>query len=180
MISVQAQVDSTDYYYDISDYPSSYSANTVAARMVDGLGFRYYWGSEGLSESDLSYRPSEGARNTLETLQHILVLSQIISNTINEKPFAGMEVEGLSYQEIRNRTLENLKVASETLQSAPEGIMEAYTIDFTEGNTFPFWNLINGPIADAINHVGQIITFRRTNGNPIDQNISVLRGSRRN
>ena len=30
------------YYYQIPDYPESYTAEAVAARLIDGLGFRYY------------------------------------------------------------------------------------------------------------------------------------------
>ncbi|MHC4608217.1 MAG: hypothetical protein ACYTAF_15010 [Planctomycetota bacterium] len=30
----------------------------------------------------------------------------------------------------------------------------------------PFWNLINGPISDALTHVGQINALRRQAGKP--------------
>ena len=30
----------------------------------------------------------------------------------------------------------------------------------------PFWHIINGPVADALTHVGQINSFRRLAGNP--------------
>jgi hypothetical protein len=30
----------------------------------------------------------------------------------------------------------------------------------------PFWHIINGPISDALSHVGQINSFRRLAGNP--------------
>ena len=43
-------------YYEIPDYPSAYNASTVVARMIDGLGFRYYWATEGLREEDLNYK----------------------------------------------------------------------------------------------------------------------------
>jgi hypothetical protein len=33
-------------------------------------------------------------------------------------------------------------------------------------NKKPFWHIINGPIADALTHVGQINSFRRLAGNP--------------
>jgi hypothetical protein len=31
----------------------------------------------------------------------------------------------------------------------------------------PLWNIINGPVSDALTHVGQINSFRRLNGNPV-------------
>ena len=44
----------------------------------------------------------------------------------------------------------------------------------------PFWNMINGPIADALWHCGQIVSFRRSSGNPYNSNASVLTGKVRN
>ena len=32
-----------DYYYRIPDYPDKLSSTAVLARMLDGLGFRFYW-----------------------------------------------------------------------------------------------------------------------------------------
>lgn len=177
---VYAQGDSTDFYYEIPEYPSDYTAGTTAARVVDGLGFRYYWGTEGLTESDLNYRPSEGARNIAETIDHIVLLTEILAIAVNEKIFEGVDLEGLSFEEKRNRTLENIKQASIKLKSSSAEDLEKYDIIFSNGTQFPFWNLLNGPIADAINHVGQIISFRRTNGHPYNQNISVLQGIVRN
>lgn len=173
--ALSQQLDSTDYYYQIPEYPETYNAGTVAGRLVDGLGFRYYWGSAGLTESDLNYRPSEGARNVEETIDHILSLTQILVNAVNGQPFEGIEVEGLTYEDKRSRTLENIKQASEILKKSNGEDLARYNMVFPSAE-FPFWNLLNGPIADAINHVGQIITLRRTNGNPINQNISVLQG----
>ncbi len=170
------QADSTDFYYQIPEYPETYNAGTVASRLVDGLGFRYYWGTAGLTESDLIYRPSEGARNVEETIDHILSLTQILVNAVNEKHFEGIEIDGLSYKDKRSKTLENIRKASEILKNANAEDLARYDMVFPSAK-FPFWNLINGPIADAINHVGQIITLRRSNGNPINQNISVLQGS---
>lgn len=173
--SIAQGADSTDYYYRIPDYQESYNAGTVAARLVDGLGFRYYWGTEGLRPEDLNYRPSEGARNVEETINHVLSLTQILVNAVSEKAFEGIEMDGLSFEEKRNLTLENIRQASEILKGSSGQDLARYDMIFPSAE-FPFWNLLNGPIADAINHVGQIITFRRTNGNPINQNISVLQG----
>ena len=55
-------------------------------------------------------------------------------------------------------------------------------IKFNRGGAyseFPVWNLINGPISDAIYHVGQIVSFRRTSGNPIEKGVNVFLGEKR-
>ena len=43
---------------------------------------------------------------------------------------------------------------------------------------FPIWNLINGPISDAIYHTGQLVSFRRTSGNPIPKGVNVFLGAK--
>ena len=42
--------------------------------------------------------------------------------------------------------------------------------------TFPFWNMINGPISDAIWHSGQVVANRRASGNPINPKVNVFIG----
>ena len=54
-----------------------------------------------------------------------------------------------------------------------------YNIVFNRGgqtSEFPFWNQINGPIADALWHCGQVITFRRSSGNPYNSKANVFSG----
>ncbi|MEO9871229.1 DinB family protein [Ekhidna sp.] len=174
--SVIGQGNRNDHYYEIPDSPKKYTAGTVAARVVDGLGFRYYWATEGLRAEDLAFKPSEEARTIEETINHIVVLVGILSNAVDQKPFNGIDIEGMSYEDKRKLTLSSIRMSSERLkESTPDDLMK-YDMIFSSGTEYPFWNLLNGPIADAINHVGQIISLRRTNGNPYNQNISVLSG----
>tara|TARA_R110002111_G_scaffold169391_1_gene235280 strand:- start:7463 stop:7678 length:216 start_codon:yes stop_codon:yes gene_type:complete len=46
-------------YREIPDYSDNYTASTVAARMIDALGFRFYWASNTLSEKDLAYKATD-------------------------------------------------------------------------------------------------------------------------
>lgn len=172
-----AQQDTSDYYYEIPAYPKAYTASAVAARVVDGLGFRYYWATAGLTEGDLDFRTVDGARSVDETIDHVAVLTQIVLNAVERKPFDGLELDGLSFVQKRDLTLANIAKVSELLKEATNEDISQFEMNFSGGTSYPFWNLLNGPIADAINHVGQIITLRRANGNPINQNISVLQGS---
>ena len=59
-------------YHEIPEAPESYSANNVLSRMIDGLGYRYYWATKDLTDSDLEYKVSESSRTTLETMEHTL------------------------------------------------------------------------------------------------------------
>ncbi|MEN8845082.1 MAG: hypothetical protein ABF261_02240, partial [Candidatus Arcticimaribacter sp.] len=46
----------------------------------------------------------------------------------------------------------------------------------TEQYRYPIWNMLNGPLADAIYHTGQVVSFRRTTGNPIQKGVNVFIG----
>jgi hypothetical protein len=67
-------------YYEIPEYPESYTAGTVAARAIDGLGFRFYWATEGLRMEDLDFKPNDDGRSSMETIEHIYGLSKVIVN----------------------------------------------------------------------------------------------------
>ena len=158
-------------YYEIPEYPESYSAGTVSSRMVDGLGFRYYWATEGLKAEDLAYKPSESGRTMAETLEHIFGLSNFIINSIS-KEHQLKNKEELSFEEKRKLTLFNFKMASDIL-------LQTEDLSVFDNERFPFWNLINGPIADALWHCGQVVMLRRASGNPFNSKVSVFNGKLR-
>lgn len=170
-------------YREIPSYPDSFTAETVVARMVDGLGFRYYWATEGLRPEDLAFRPTPEARSSEETIDHILGLSQIILNAMEGRANvrSGEETSSLSFEVKRKTTLENLKSASDLLK-LPASQLENLSIVFKNQETateFPFWNMLNGPLADALWHVGQVVSFRRSSGNPFNSKVSVFSGKLR-
>ena len=55
-------------FYEISNYPESYSEAEIVGRIIDGLGFRYYWATEGLTEEDLNFRLPNDSRSSIETI----------------------------------------------------------------------------------------------------------------
>lgn len=176
-----AEVDDSNYYYQIPDYSETYTAGTVAARMVDGLGFRFFHATVDLNEENLKFKPSEEARTLEQTIDHILGLTRTTINSVTRQPTDfSIEQPELSYTEKRIKILENIRRASEILRSSSAEDLASYQIIFLSGNgnrtEYPFWNQINGPIADAIWHTGQIVSLRRTSGNPFNSKASVLSG----
>lgn len=161
-------------YYEIPKTAEEYTAGSVASRVIDGLGFRYYWATEGLLEKDLMFKPTPESRSTEETIEHVLELSQVIVNA-TLKIVNGGEQPTLSFAEKRKKTLENLKKASDILRSSND--VSDFKLLF-KSRALPFWNVLNGPVADATWHVGQIVSFRRSSGNPFPKGVSVLNGTK--
>ena len=167
-------------YYQIPDYPESYTAGSVAARLVDGLGFRYYWATENLREEDLEYRPNDEARSSAETIDHIYGLSTVIVNSTLQKPNIRTEEPEMTFAEKRKKTLENIKTAADILRQSDD--LSKYQIIFQrdeQSTEYPFWNNLNGPIADALWHCGQLVLLRRSSGNPFNSKVSVFNGKLR-
>ena len=168
-------------YRQISDYPENFSSGNLVSRMIDGLGFRYYWATEGLRQEDLNYAPSEGARSTLETMQHIYGLTSMVLNaTLSQPNQGGSDASKMDYETLRKETLMNIQQASEQMLGKSAEEIEKMLIIFQRGEQkqeIPFWNVLNGPLADAIYHTGQIVSFRRASGNPMNPKVSVFSGT---
>jgi len=165
-------------YYEIPDYPESYTAENVAARMIDGLGFRYYWATEGLRQEDLAYKPSEEGRTCDETLDHLYGLTNVVLNAVKQQPNSRRDGPDLTFDEKRAATLANIKDASDILKSGDVNLEDCLVIFERDSGTseFPFWNNINGPISDALWHCGQVVLLRRASGNPFNSKASVFSG----
>lgn len=175
MFSVYAQNQSKDTlpYYEIPEYSKEFTAGTMAARMVDALGFRFYWASYDLKEKDLNYKLNKDGRSTAETINHIYDLSKIIVNSTLKKPNIRDEKSEMTYSEKRVATLKNLKQAADILRISDD--ISEFKIIFGE-QKIPFWNQVNGPIADAIWHCGQIAVYRRATENPINSKVNHFTG----
>lgn len=169
-------------YYQIPEYPENYTQGTILARLVDGLGFRYYWATEGLNADDLAYKPGPTNRTIDETLDHIYGLSDVILNAALNVPNDRKEplVVPDTYKEKRSATLMNMKKASEAFMKLDE-VQDIEVVFIRKSDTFsvPFWNLLNGPLEDAVWHCGQVVSLRRAAGNPIPSGVSVFMGTKR-
>lgn len=166
---------------EIPDYPNSITSELILARMIDGLAFRYHWVTEGLRPKDLAYLPGNNGRSSAETLDHLYSLSKTIINSVHGRStISSSEKEKHTFEEQRIKTLSNFESAGSFLRSKTTNI-NSVKINFERDKksvTFPIWNLINGPISDAIYHCGQIVSFRRSSGNPIPPNVNVFKGTK--
>jgi hypothetical protein len=146
-----------DLFHRIPPCPDSISGTTVLVRLLDGLGFRFRWSTEGLSDNDYGFRPAPDCMSIGELVRHVwgLVNWVCLSMGIDEYK------RGDDIVLIRGSVLKMIYALREALGSMSDEDMRGITI---EGR--PFWHIINGPISDALTHVGQINSFRRLAGNP--------------
>jgi len=176
-LNVSSSAQSELPYKKIPSYPANYTQGTVISRMIDGLGYRYYWATENLRRSDFDFRPDTLARSTFETMEHIYGLSFMILNASKNQVNERRNLFQMTANELRSATLDNLKLASEEIVLVDS--MEELNILFqssTGRKALPFWHVLNGPLADAIYHTGQIVSFRRTSGNPMNPKVNVFMG----
>ncbi len=170
-------------YYEIPAYPKKYSSGNIVARMIDGLGYRYFWATDELRSEDLAYKPSDDSRDAAHTLDHIYHLAgTILMASKGEPNVRPLPKEELTWEQKRLKTLQRLKAASDNFKSKKKKAVKNDKLIFESGGeqrSFPLWNLINGPIADAIYHTGQIVAYRRASGNPINSKVNVFTGKNR-
>lgn len=175
-------IDSMPYSF-IESYPEHHNSASIIQRMIDGLGYRYYWASEGLDEQVLAYKAEEGSRTIHELLTHIFELSNGIRQFAEGEALTGLDTgESLSLEALRLGTLNNLKAASDLFAGIDDAALFEMKVKFKRGERsreFEFWHIINGPISDALYHVGQVVYNRRAAGNPINPAVSVFMGANR-
>lgn len=170
-----AQMDTLPFY-EIPAYPEAYTPTSTVVRMIDGLGYRYYWATDSLRVEDLSYEPGNEGQPARAVLNHLAGLSHMI-NTVCQGKIRDRRTDfkDLEWSELRRITLDNLFDARTAL-AAYQGDLEDLPIKSSPDRSVPFWHMINGPFADAIYHVGQIVCYRRTTGNPMYSGVSVFSG----
>jgi len=178
--TVDQTTESTIPYHQIPDYPEKITAGTSIGRILDGLGYRYYWAIKDLTDKDLNYDPGNGGQIAKDVLQHLYGLSLMIRAAAEKQPnIRPLPKWEKSWEEKRVATLDNIKVASDIFKASSDQEIEADKIIFQRGeaqNAVPVWHLFNGPIDDAIYHVGQIVSFRRSAGNPMNPFVNVFMG----
>lgn len=160
-------------FEDISKTPNDLTATNTLLRMVEGLAFRYRWATENLSEENIKFKPHPTSMSVEEVNAHIF---DLVDST--NRVFGGekQNKDSLnSFHKLRIKSLNILADLSERLKEmSDEDLSE---IEKNTSRKLPFWYWINGPLADALTHVGQITSWRRIAGNPQLKGINVFIGN---
>ncbi len=152
-------------YQSLPNPPASISEAKIIARLVDGIGFRYQLATDGFTQKEIDFCPIEGSMNMMELLTHIYGLINW-TGTAFKLPYTKKKFTDFS--ELRLETLVLCQLFSEFLQElSKEEVAEASVYLKRMDKNFSFWYMINGPLADALTHIGQINTWRRISGNPV-------------
>lgn len=153
-------------YTNIPDYPEEMNASNIMLRLVDGIGFRYRWATEGLEEENMQFQACDTSMDMTELLKHVNGLLNISESYITGKEMIPVKEVGL--EERRKETLETVLRIRDALSDMDDHFLDKrmYKPPWRD-TTYPIWTLINGPLSDSLTHIGQIASWRRIHGNPI-------------
>ncbi len=144
-------------FYKIPDAPSQVTAGAIMGRLVDSIGFRFRWATEGMVDLDLPYKPAPDCMTHTELMAHIhdlLVTAAKNAGMLPEEPLP----ESASSGQMTSRVLDVCARLSSLFKSMSESDLAARTPGL--------WTMINGPLADCLTHIGQILSWRRLAGAP--------------
>jgi hypothetical protein len=144
-------------FYQLDGYPAKVDGPSVVVRLLDSLGFRFHWATHDLAEQDYAFLPGQGCQSIAQLIEHIWGLVNWVSRSICGRE----ETRPETLQEQRVHVLHMLNQLREYVSTLDDQALAAITI-----RGLPFWHLLNGPLADALTHVGQINVLRRLAGNP--------------
>jgi uncharacterized damage-inducible protein DinB len=162
-------------YTTLPNIPEEINASTIVARLVDGVAFRYRWATEDLTDNEFHFKPVEGSMNMEELLKHIYTLAFVTNTTMGGVAEKLTNFENLEH--IRKETLTQYESLSKRLLTTTNADLSSY--NFVRNDIeLSFWYLINGHIADALTHIGQVLTWRRIAGNPQPKGVTVLFGKK--
>lgn len=148
------------FFRSVTEYPDRQDANGIVMRLLDGLGYRFYWATEGLEDADYGFSPGEGCMGIGDLVKHVWGLANWVHiNLLGQSLFGDCPQDPA---EVRGQILETLLSIRDYVGRVNSADLFACEV---EGQ--PFWHVINGPLADALTHTGQIVSFRRLNGNPV-------------
>jgi hypothetical protein len=147
--------------------PAQVSGGAVLTCLVAGIGFRFYWVTEGLRDEDIALRVIPEAMSIAELTVHVLELAEWVAEAAVAIPKADGTPNGdPAFPENRRRALEMLALLRDRFSAMRDEEISAIRLPARAGG-LPWPHIINGPLADALTHVGQINLLRRASGNPV-------------
>lgn len=160
-------------FENISKVPNNISTTNTLLRLVEGLAFRYRWSTENLSEENIKFRPHPTSMSIEEVNSHIF---DLVDSTF--RVFGGEKQNkesSNSFKKIKEANLFLFQNLCNLLKEMSD--TDLINLEKETSRKLPFWYWINGPLADALTHVGQITSWRRIAGNPQLKGFNVFIGT---
>lgn len=167
--------------------PARFDGAGVLLRLVQGLAFRSRWASEGLPDELGGFSHGAGAMTIAGLMTHIEQLVRWVTDTVGAHEAGVDTARALEEQRAarrrgdlhtpaaaRARTLAALVELSALIARLDDRRLATLRIG-AGPDALPVWNLVNGPLADALTHVGQLSSWRRLAGSPAPK-ADVFRG----
>jgi hypothetical protein len=159
---------SNSLFQSLPATPSSSSSGAILSRFIVAIGFRYQIATKGLTQNEIEFRPVEGSMNMLELLDHIYKVLTWAYKAFDKN--AKLEIPSNTFDDYQERTLQVCQSFRKRLEEMSDEEIEQTEVYLKRiDTTFSFWYLINGPISDVLTHIGQINSWRRIAGNPVDR-----------
>lgn len=151
--------DTASIFYRIAEYPQRLHATTALVRLVDGLGFRFLWATAGLDDRDAQFSPAADVMSIGKLTDHILGMMTWVVRAVGRPPEERHGERG--FVDMRTAVLDVLATLRRRLLEMDDAALAEVKV-----RDCPMWHAINGQLADALTHVGQIVSFRRIAGKP--------------
>ena len=152
-------------YKQLPSPPEQLSAGTILKRLLDGSGFRYSIAVDTLDKTLHDFRPVDSSMSIYEVNQHIFHLFRLTAKSLSLNPPI---VHGDSFEIYRDNVFILITAISECLGEISDDDLARVNVHLKRlDKDFSFWYLINGFLADALTHIGQIISWRRIAGSPV-------------
>lgn len=143
-------------YHIKPNYPKKMTTGIVMARMIDELGYKYYWATDSLLNDELSHSFHSSNLPRL-LLRGVYQMSEnIITYTSENSIKPELNPEEMSFEDLRKNTLFNLKEVSHIL------------INNRGASRFLNWNPFIKSVAYFDTYCDQIILFRENIGKPFN------------
>ena len=147
--------------------PNQFNGSGVIQRMVDGILVRYTIVTEDISEAAINYQATPESMSMIDLQKHILGLLNWVSKVMGMVKDPNQK-RAETFEEYQKQIKTTCTLLSAHIASLTDEEISSKTVYLKRSDThYSIYYIINGPLSDAISHIGQIATWRRIAGNPI-------------
>lgn len=154
--------------FSIPPHPEEINAQNILVRLVDTIKFRFQLSIMDLTVADYDYKINPTGKSLGELLTHIYKLQVTTLTALHPEHLypANSPIETITDDTILILNSMRLKLLN---------IKEASDFEKINLQGLSFWNLINGPLADTLTHIGQVNIIKRALVKPIRKS-SMIKG----